>query len=145
MTEVVFYHLKSPQQIGKLQLVCQLAGTAFRKGHKVYVSTEDAEQCAVLNKLMWTFAPNAFIPHASLMDLRDPDPDKYPVVIGFGEPPEKFSDVLISLKQEVPAYASRFKRVVEPVGSEPVDIEQAKTRFQHYESLFDTEPKTHFI
>ena len=145
MTSVAFYHLKSPRQHGKMRLVCQLAATAYRKGHKVYVRAQDEDQCAMLNQLMWTFAPNSYVPHISLAESRDPDLEKYPVVIGFDDPPEKFNDVLISLQHEVPAYIERFQRVVEPVDADSEDAERAKSRFEQYETKLESKPTTFYV
>ena len=145
MTSVAFYHLKSPRQYGKMRLVCQLAATAYRKGHKVYVRAQDEDQCAMLNQMMWTFAPNSYVPHISLAESRDPDLEKYPVVIGFDDPPEKFNDVLISLQHEAPAYIERFQRVVEPVDADSEDAERAKSRFEQYETRLESKPTTYYV
>ncbi len=145
MTAVTFYHVKTPQQMGKLRLVCQLASTAYKKGHKVYVRARDDKQCDLLNQMLWTFAASSFVPHTSLTEDRDPDLEKFPVVIGAEHPPEKFSDVLITLQDEIPSYAYRFQRVVEPVDADARDEARAKAKFAEYKSLFDTEPATYYI
>lgn len=145
MTTVSFYHLKAPQPLGKLRLVCQLAATAYRKGHQVYVSALDEAQCEQLDQLLWTFAANSFIPHTSLINDKDPDLDKYPVVVGYDEPSEKFNDVLISLQPDIQEYAQRFQRVVEPVDADSREEVQAKLKFEQYRSTFDSEPNTYFI
>ena len=128
MTTVTFYHRKTSQHLGKARLVCQLASTAYRNGHKVYVSVQNEAQCEMLNQMLWTFSPNSYIPHTSLTD-----------------PPDKFNDVLISLHDEVPSFVNQFQRVVEPVDSHPQDEAKAKARFTQYQTLFESEPKTHYI
>jgi len=145
MVAVSFYYLKSPAPQGKLRLICQLASTAYRKGHKVYVHAVDEAQSEMINQTLWTFASNSFVPHTLLMDNRDPNLDKFPVVIGSEQPPEQFNDVLISLQAEIPSYVQRFQRVAEPVDASTEDQSLAKTKAERYRSLFDTEPKTYFI
>ena len=145
MAAVTFYHLKTPQQHGKMRLVCQLVATAYRNGHKVYVNALDEPQGELINSLLWTYAPNSFIPHTLLLDQRDPNLEKFPVVIGHEEPPEKFNDVLISLRPDIPGYTKRFQRVVEPVDADTEDKEQAKVKFEQYQSLFNNEPKTYYL
>ena len=145
MTTVTFYYRKTSQHLGKARLVCQLASTAYRNGHKVYVSVQNEDQCEMLNQMLWTFSPNSYVPHTSLTDDRDPDLEKFPVVIGVSDPPDKFNDVLISLHDEVPSFVNRFQRVVEPVDAHPEDEAKAKARFTQYQSLFESEPKTHYI
>ncbi len=145
MSAVSFYRLKSPQPHGKMRLVCQLAATAYRKGHKIYISAVDEAQCEMLYQMLWTFAPNSFIPHTTLMDNSDPDIEKFPVVIGYKDPPKKFNDVLISLQPEVPSYVDRFQRIVEPVDVDTQEQEQADSRFGQYESLLKVTPKTYHM
>ncbi len=145
MTAVVFYHVKVPQPQSKARLTCQLAAKAYERGHTVYINTQNEAQSSMLNQLLWTFAPNSFVPHALLMDHLEPDLDKYPVIIGHENPPEQFNDVLISLHEEVPAYVSRFQRVIEPVDADSRDETKAKSKFSNYQSLFNTEPKAYYV
>ncbi len=145
MTAVTFYHVKAPRRQAKALLVCQLVATAYRKGHRVYVNVQNEDQSLMLDQLLWTYSPSSFIPHTRLSENPDPNLDKYPVVIGIDDPPEKFNDVLISLKDQVPPYVSRFQRVVEPIDANSQDQAKAKLRFSQYQSLFRTEPKNYFI
>ena len=52
--------------------------------------------------------------------------EKFPVTIGHIPPPEQFNDVLISLKEDVPEYATQFQRIMEPIDADSRDIEKAK-------------------
>ena len=144
-TTVVFYYLEQPEHNGKLRLTCNLANTAFKRGHNVYLSANSAEMCAMLDDMLWTFAPNSFVPHI-IYDRDQPiDLDQYPVVIGYTQPSDKFKDVLISLHQDVTEYAGQFQRVIEPIDSSQEDLAFAENKFSRYTALFGTEPTKHVL
>lgn len=144
-TTVVFYYLERPAHNGKLRLTCNLANTAFKRGHKIYLSANSDQMCRLLDDMLWTFAPNSFVPH--VIDDRDNpfDLEQFPVVIGHDKPSEDFNDVLISLNQEVPEYARQFRRVMEPVDSSEQDVTFANRRFSRYTEIFGTEPTKHML
>ena len=58
----------------------------------------------------------SFVPHARLpMDQADISP----VVIGNGQDPGSWTDVMINVADEVPGFFSRFERVAELVTEDP--------------------------
>ncbi len=144
-TAVVFYYLKQSGHDGKLRLTCNLANTAFNRGHKVYLNANSAEMCTVLDDLLWTFAPNSFVPHIIYDQTNEIDLERYPVVIGHTQPSDQFNDVLISLLQDVTEYAKQFQRVIEPVDSTDEDVAVAETKIGRYTALFGTEPTKHYL
>ncbi|MDE0309617.1 MAG: DNA polymerase III subunit chi [Acidiferrobacterales bacterium] len=144
-TEVVFYYLKQPAHDGVLRLTCNLANAAFTRNHKVYIAASSPEMCTVLDDLLWTFAPNSYVPHIICDQGEKVDLERYPVVIGHTQPSDQFDDVLISLHQDVSDCASRFQRVVEPVGSNEADIANAEKKFSRYTAVFETEPTCHYL
>ena len=139
-TVVTLYRLKFPRDEGRLRLACKLAETAFHRGHKVYVGVKNHDQCERMDTLMWTFSWSSFVPHCTL-GYQVPDLDKYPVVIGYDDPPPVFSDVLIPLLDVVPSYALQFNRIADPIGYKPAELELAASRFEQYQKLTDSAPK----
>ena len=144
-TTVVFYCLKRPEHNGKLRLTCNLANTAFKRGHNVYLSANSVEMCKMLDDMLWTFAPNSFVPHTIYDPNQAIDLDQYPVVIGYSPPSDKFKDVLISLHPDVPEFAGQFQRVIEPIDSSEEEQESAEKKFSRYTVLFGTEPTKHVL
>ena len=142
---VVFYYLKAPQHNGKLRLTCNLANTAFNRGHKVYISAENTGVCETLDSLLWTFAPNSFLPHTLHNHAEPIDLDRFPVVVGHTPPSEQFDDILISLNPDVQDFAGQFKRVIEPVDTTEQDQATAQSKFNRYADLFGTEPTKHYL
>lgn len=144
-TAVVFYFLKQSEHDGKLRLTCNLANTAFNRGHKVYLNASSAEMCTVLDDLLWTFAPNSFVPHIIYEQNSEIDLERFPVVIGHTQPSDQFNDVLISLHPDVTDYVKQFQRVIEPVGSIDEEFAIAEKKISRYTALFGTEPTKHYL
>ncbi len=144
-TAVVFYYLKQSVHDGKLRLTCNLANTAFNRGHKVYLNASSAEMSKILDDLLWTFAPNSFVPHIIHDQSGEIDLERFPVVIGHTQPSDQFNDVLISLHQEVTEFAKQFQRVIEPVGSTDEEVANAEIKISRYTALFGTEPTKHYL
>jgi DNA polymerase-3 subunit chi len=129
MTRVDFYLLPDGADAARDIAVCRLTQKAFGLGHRVYILTGDSEQAGRLDRLLWTFHPGSFIPHALTTEGTDPQP---PVLLGTNEPHEAQQDVLISLAAEVPEWFSRFQRVAEIVGPSDDEKLRARTRYRFY-------------
>jgi DNA polymerase-3 subunit chi len=131
MTRVDFYLLDNAAPAGKSQLACRLAEKAYGLGHKVYVQATDENEARQLDDLLWTFSQGSFIPHA-LADGTARAPDEAPVLIGHGEPPPDWHDVLITLAPAVTTWFSRFERVAEIVGGDEADKTRGRERYRFY-------------
>lgn len=129
MTHIDFYLLGNNGVDSSDHIACRLTDKAFRMGHRVYLYSDDATVCQKLDQMLWTFSAASFVPHAQYSDNISPDT---PVSIGSNEPPAGFTDVLISLSEQVPAFFSRFDRVAEIVGSLDSEKQQARERFRYY-------------
>jgi DNA polymerase-3 subunit chi len=129
MTRVDFYVLRNHTPGGKHRLACRLADKAFRLGHQIFIHASGPEEAARLDELLWTFGPGTFVPHA-LCTPRLTEPE--PVLIGEGEPPAGFGEVLIGLAADVPPFFSRFERMVELVDDTEADRKLARERFRFY-------------
>lgn len=65
MTDIRFYHLTtSPLERALPQLMERAAGAGFR----VVIKAGSSEAVEKLNSLLWTFAPDSFLPHGSAAD-----------------------------------------------------------------------------
>ncbi len=145
VTEVVFYFQNEYQQNGRLRLACNLTHTAFARGRVVYIYTQTAQQAEEMDALLWTFAANSFVPHTLVLDNISADLRKFPVVIGAIVPPVAFDDVLISLRDEIPDCASRFNRLMEPVGAVSDDRDAADVRMRAYAAMLGAPPQVHYL
>jgi len=127
MTQVDFYILPAESDQERQHFACRLTEKAYKLGHKVYIHSRDAEQAAAMDELLWSFRNSSFVPHAQLGNASDE-----PVIIGFGEPPEAFSEVMINLSHQVPSFFSRFERVTEVVVTDPQVTEATRENYRFY-------------
>lgn len=131
MTRVDFYLLSTTEANGKRLAACRLAHKAYRLKRRVYILTENADESANLDRLLWTFSPGSFVPHRVLAPTEPPDPNS-PVFIGHDAPPAELNDVLISLAPGVPEFFERFDRVAELIGADTAERADARERFRRY-------------
>ena len=113
MTRVDFYVMDDPDVRQHGDLVCRLAEKAWRAGHAVYVRCGDRDDVERLDSLMWTFKDTAFVPHAP---VDDGAAESAPITLGHGDTAPPTHDVLINLGADVPAFFSRFDRVMDIAG-----------------------------
>jgi len=114
VTEVIFYILEDDTPDAAAHFACRLAEKAHTAGHRLYLHTADDTQATALDRMLWTFRQGSFVPH-ELGARHAADDDLTPVVIGHGEPPPDFDDILINFDGDVTRFFSRFKRHMEIV------------------------------
>ncbi len=129
MTQVDFYLPGAGARDNRFGLACRLADKAYRQGRRVYLHAASAEQAQHLDRLLWTFRDQSFVPHGLAGQA---DPALTPVLLGWQPPPEGENDVLINLAPEVPAFFSRFRRLAEPLDDEPGIREAGRERYRFY-------------
>lgn len=129
MTEVDFYLLKDESAQSRVQFACRLADKAYRLGNRIFIHTESAEQTHQLDKLLWTFQQNSFVPHGIYQKYQD---DPAPVQLAHDAEPDASSQVLINLAAEVPVFFSRFERVAELVNGDAAIRLQGRKRYGFY-------------
>ena len=129
MTKVDFYVVSRPEPNALLSTACRLTDKAFRLRHRVFINAASPEQANALDRLLWTFRDDSFIPHARASAGSDPDD---PVRIGSGEAPDAPFDVLINLAEDVPLWAREGARVAEIVGADPQSRNAGRKRYRHY-------------
>jgi DNA polymerase-3 subunit chi len=124
MTRIDF-HFNAPD---KLQYACRLVRKIHRTGHRIVVFA-DAVALAEFDRALWSFSSLDFIPHVAAGDPLAPDT---PVLLCSEPVDTAHADVLVNLSTLTPSFFSRFERVVEVVGSEDDDREQARARWRFY-------------
>jgi len=129
MTRVDFYILDEDAGENRQHYACRLTDKAYRQGRKVYIHTSSQAEAQMLDRLLWTFRDQSFVPHGIAGAT---DPDITPVIIGEQEPPEQADDVLINLSAEVPPFFSRFERVAEIVDQQEEIKQASRKHYQFY-------------
>lgn len=134
MTRIDFYILSGDAPANREQFACRLAEKVYLLGQKLYIHTADARQAQEVDKLLWTFKQNSFIPHG--IDGECPDSEAA-VLIGHDAATENHNhaqarEVLINLAQEIPLFFSSFRRVAEIVDDNVENKGHGRERYRFY-------------
>ncbi len=129
MTKVDFYVLDGNAAGNRYQLACRVAEKAHSAGHRVLIHTPSGEEAAHLDRLLWTFNEQSFLPHGLLNKV---DHALNTILIGDGALDQEEHDVLINLALDVPTFFSRFKRLAECVDNDNTVRTASRNRFRFY-------------
>src|SRR5690606_5771138 len=114
-----FYLIAKPRfRQEPLLLVCELARKASDAGLATLVLARDTAQAELLDDLLWSFDPDAFIPHQIVAagddeDLEDEADDEVTVLIATPEHDIALRPLVINLRDG--AVEGEFERVLEVV------------------------------
>ena len=122
MTRVDFYQL-NPQQHNQDSVVCQLCQKAYDRNQKTLLLTQSPEQTAHLDRQLWIFNEDSFIPH----DSEESGGQLSPILIHNQPDPQGERQLLINLSPTIPAYFAQFERVIELVTED-----NKQTAREHY-------------
>lgn len=125
MTSVLFYSNISDKQAALLLLVQQ----ALAKRHLVTVMAVDEGQAQGYGEALWqsnkaSFFPNVLAQHDLVKET--------PVILDWQENRLCQDDILINLSQKQLTTFSRFRRLVELVGTDELDKVSARERYKFY-------------
>ncbi len=129
MTQVQFYILAAGAPGNRYTLACRLAEKAWRQGHRVFIHARDEDEARHIDRLLWTLRDGSFVPHGRFPQA---DPELNPVLIGHQTDAGEEHDVLINLNAEVPAFFSRFERVLEMIDHDENNRRHGRERFRFY-------------
>ena len=116
-TTVEFVNLK--QAGAEIKSACaRLAAFHYEKNHRVLILAADTGQAAEIDRLLWTFDPGSFVPHAV---AGGPDQDKEPVLISLDQTNPNQARVLIATAQMDQPPLTGFSHVIlfVPAGGGP--------------------------
>lgn len=129
MTRVDFYVLGESGESGRYRFACRLVEKIYQQQRRAYIHTGSEEEARQLDRLLWTYRQDSFLPHGLLGVV---NPQFTPILIGWGEDPGSENDVLINLAPEVPIFFSRFDRVSEIIDADPQVRDLGRQRYRFY-------------
>lgn len=129
MTRVDFYILEAQAGTDPFGIACRLAEKAWQNGRRVLVQVNNASEAQHLDRLLWTYRDQSFVPHGQLGAA---EPDLNPVLIGHDAGGGEEHDVLINLAAEIPGFFSRFERVAEIVAPDSAAKAASRERYRFY-------------
>ena len=127
MTQVDFYVLPPDGSLTLDQAIGRIAEKAVGKGHRVFIQTSNEAEAADIQRGLWTFRAQSFVPSA----LLGCDSDE-PVAIGWTEPGLEHDDVLLNITGAVPGYFSRFSRLAEIVPQDEAKLAASRDAWRFY-------------
>ena len=125
MTRIDFYQL-NPDRHNYDQVVCQLCQKAYDSQKMTLLLTVSPEQSQHLDKHLWTYSDDSFLPH----DAQEVEGFVTPILIHDDPEPGEDRQLLINLSDNVPTYFARFERMIELVTEE--NKLQARQRYSYY-------------
>lgn len=127
MAQVDFYVLDRVDEHARLTLACKLAEKAWRLQNRIHIHTMSRSDAERLDELLWTFRDGSFVPHEMAGSGTDA-----PVTIGHGDASVEPRDLLITLCDDIPAFAASFPRVAELVTSDETCRARSRQRYATY-------------
>lgn len=118
-----------------LQFACRLLRKAYRQGVAVVV-TGPAQTLQALDRELWTFEAQEFVPHLRLKPGQPLDAAlrRTPIWLCEGEPPTPGPEVLLNLGTDPGEQGQRYRRIIELVPEDAQQRQQARARWRAYES-----------
>lgn len=125
MTKVDFY-FNVPDKLSKTVQLCE---ESLTKGRLATIFTEDADMDSAIQALLWQHSATSFLP-SSIAETRNSA--LAPIVLANDGKCLSQDDVLINLQAQHPPFFSRFRHVIELVGTDEDDKIAARKRFKFY-------------
>lgn len=128
-----FHILARPTAADRHLHAVRLADKAWQQGDRVAILCDSHQQAEELDELLWSFTPDAFIPHSIVADITTRCPD--PVGVLLCQPVADDWDTVIILSAALPADADRFKRLALVAHNDPEVLDQARSHFRQLRAL----------
>ena len=125
MTQVIFYSSISNKGLALLKLVQK----ALAKKNLVTVTVENEAKAQMFAKVLWEYDKTSFLPNVQLDNHLA---KQTPVVFDWQQNELCHDDILINLSQKQLTVFSRFRQLIELVGTDELDKQQARERFRFY-------------
>jgi len=125
MTRIDFYQL-NPDRHRSDRVVCQLCQKAYENQQKTLLLTQNPEQSAHLDKQLWVFSDDSFVPH----DVDQTDGFDTPILIQDTAPQDCERQLLINLSGNIPDNFAQFERIIELVTQD--NKQQARKHYSFY-------------
>ncbi|PTN55323.1 DNA polymerase III subunit chi [Stenotrophomonas panacihumi] len=132
MPRADFYLIAKPRFLTEpLKLVCELARKAHDANLSMLILARDGAQAEELDDLLWSFDPDAYIPHQ--IAGMDDDEDEAPVLIASPETDVPARALVLNLRDD--PYLGACDRILEVVPADPAAREPLRERWKQYKAL----------
>jgi DNA polymerase III subunit chi len=131
MPKVNFYLLKDSDEAARRRFACRLAEQQTKQGQRVYLLATSQAEALELDQLLWSFAPESFVPHALVSTAEATT--SVPALIGYAPRPD-MACVLNLSDAAVSEYAG-LSTIAEFVLNADDAKAHSRTRWNHYKQL----------
>lgn len=124
-TEVMFYHLERQSLEEVLPVLLE---KALARGWRAVVEVPDADTLDALDRHLWTYRDDSFLPHAS---ERDDPGTRQPVWLTMGQSNPNRADIRFLTGRVDPSEVERYLRVVLLFSADdPTAVEHARRQWK---------------
>ena len=132
MPRADFYLIAKPRFLTEpLKLVCELARKAYDSNQPTLILARDQAQAEELDDLLWSFDPDAYIPHQ--IAGSDEDDEETPVLLATPESDTPSRPLVINRRDA--AWEGACQRVLEVVPADPSAREPLRERWKQYKAM----------
>lgn len=125
MTSIDFYtHVPDA-----LAVAAKLVAKAWSQHGGVRVLTQDEQDTAALDRLLWVQPATGFLPHCR---LASPLAGETPIIVDHAREHEGAAAVLINLSLTPAPFFSRFERLAEIVSADEAHVQAGRDRYRFY-------------
>lgn len=125
MPRADFYVLPSTEPQARNRFLLKLLEKVVGLGRALYIRTETEAEALHLDKLLWEYRADAFLPHSLVAEgLHSP------IEIGYGDALPAHRDVFLNLCLELPEEALQFERITEIVIQQPDVLEASRANYR---------------
>lgn len=110
MARADFYILPQPDEPSRFTFICRICEKALEQGLKVYIYTRDPAQAEYLDRFMWAYREDSFLPHHRIGQT-----PSAPISIGWGEQVPDHRSLFINAADQLIELAFEFDRIAEIV------------------------------
>ena len=132
MPRADFYLIAKPRFLAEpLRLVCELARKANDANLSMLILARDTAQAEELDDLLWSFDPDAYVPHQ--IAGGDEDEDEAPVLIATPDMDVPARPLVLNLRDA--PYLGACERILEVVPADPAARDPLRERWKQYKAL----------
>lgn len=135
-----FYLVAGDNDDRRLHTAAKLVEKARSEGHRSCIHCEDEAQAGRMDEVLWSFRPDAFIPHRVRAANDEPCPES--VVIQWADPAPGEWQTVIVLGSRLPEGAAQFQRLALVANDNPEVLQQARGQYRKLEAL-GIKPQVH--
>jgi DNA polymerase III subunit chi len=132
MPKVNFYLLKHDTAQARQALACRLAEQQSKQGQRLYIQTADQQDAVEMDKLLWSFSAESFVPHALQTMETDASPDQCLVIIGVQTQAPAGTFCVFNLTEQAVQPQNGISAIAEFILNNEPEKARSRALWQHY-------------